>query len=137
MRVVLCPRCELNYITGNDEYCKVCMQELRGALQAEEPDLCSVCNMNPVLPGRDICEACLREMSESAVEDAPDTEEDRSANAEEIAQMDSISQMDDILPDVKSDDNKEYGSMENPMSLEDVREDEENEDDEDEEEDER
>ena len=53
------------------------------------------------------------------------------------AQMDSISQMDDILPDVKSDDNKEYGSMENPMSLEDVREDEENEDDEDEEEDER
>ena len=137
MRVVLCPRCELNYITGNDEYCKVSMQELRGALQSEEPDLCSVCNMNPVLPGRDICEACLREMSESAVEDAPDTEEDRSANAEEIAQMDSISQMDDILPDVKSDDNKEYGSMENPMSLEDVREDEENEDDEDEEEDER
>ena len=123
MRVVLCPRCELNYITGNEEYCKVCLSELRGTLQAEEPDLCSVCNLNPVLPGRDICEACLREMSENTDVDTEEVE-DRSANAEEIAQMDSIAQMDDILPDVKSDDGKEYGSVENPLSLEDVREDE-------------
>ncbi len=126
MRLVLCPRCELNYITGSEEYCKVCMQEMRGVSRPEEQELCTICNENPVIPGRDICAACLREMDmpgaapESADQDAP-------AQADEIVEMDSVAQMDEILPEMKDDMDGEYGSVHNALSLEAVREDEEKE----------
>ena len=29
MKLVKCPRCELNYITENEKYCKVCLREMR------------------------------------------------------------------------------------------------------------
>ena len=129
MRCVLCPRCELNYIIGNDEYCKVCMQEMRGSAVQEPEELCSVCNENPVIPGRDICEICLREMSTAEGEDGETAEGEAGQQMSGIGEMDSVAQMDEILPDVKEGD-KEYGSLSNPMSLEDVREEEEEDEDE-------
>ena len=131
MRCVLCPRCELNYIIGNDEYCKVCLQELRGSAVQEPEELCSVCNENPVIPGRDICEACLREMNTTEGEDTDAAEAETHQQMAGIGEMDSVAQMDEIIPDVKEGD-KEYGTLSNPMSLEDAREEEEEEDREDE-----
>ncbi len=129
MRLVLCPRCELNYITGNEEYCKVCLSEMKGAPQTDDVELCSVCNENPVLPGRDVCAICLREMEEqTGTETAADIRE--SAQADDIVEMDSVSQMDEILPEVKDEMGEDYGSMQNALSLERVREDEEKEQDE-------
>ncbi|MBR5344389.1 MAG: hypothetical protein IK127_00995 [Clostridia bacterium] len=127
MKLVLCPRCELNYITGAEEYCKVCMQEMRGVRRVEDVELCSICNENPVLPGRDVCAACLREMDVGSGNAEPGDHEER-AEAEEIVEMDSVAQMDEILPEVKDDEmNPEYGSIQNALSLERVREDEEKE----------
>ena len=30
MKFVKCPRCELNYITACEKYCKVCLREMKG-----------------------------------------------------------------------------------------------------------
>ena len=52
MKLVKCPRCELNYITENEKYCKVCLREMKGDAPKDEIELCSVCNEAPALPGR-------------------------------------------------------------------------------------
>lgn len=126
MKLVLCPRCELNYITGNEQYCKVCTQEMKGVRRSEEVELCSICNENPVIPGRDVCAVCLREMDVSRGA-AETVDRDAHAGAEEIVEMDSVAQMDEILPEMKDDMDGEYGSVQNALSLESVREDEEKE----------
>ena len=64
MKLVKCPRCELNYITENEKYCKVCLREMKGESPKDEVELCSVCNEAPALPGRDVCPFCLKEMGE-------------------------------------------------------------------------
>ncbi len=134
MKFVLCPRCELNYITEAEKYCKVCLREMKGEAPKDEIELCSVCNEAPALPGRDVCLFCLKEMSgqQSREEDAEEEHVDGSA----IAGMDSVSTMDEIIPEIDEDiPSQEYGEIENELSLESVREDEENEqEDEDEEE---
>lgn len=122
MKLVLCPRCELNYITGKDPFCRVCMQEMQGRT-ADEPELCSICNENPVLPGRDICAACLSEMNADS-EPVGESEEqtDRPVETGEIGEIEPVTEMEDILPDDKDAMGKEYGTMENPLSLEDIQE---------------
>ena len=81
-----------------------------------------------------MCLFCLKEMSgqQSREEDAEEEHVDGSA----IAGMDSVSTMDEIIPEIDEDiPSQEYGEIENELSLESVREDEENEqEDEDEEE---
>ena len=89
MKLVLCPRCELNYITGSEEYCKVCMQEMRGVRRPDDVELCSICNENPVLPGRDVCAACLREMDVGGNSAEHGDHEER-AEAEEIVEMEGF-----------------------------------------------
>ncbi len=127
MRLVLCPRCELNYITGDEQYCKVCLQEMKGVVQAEETELCSICNENPALPGRDVCAFCLQEMKSGDGQTGSGEENGSKANAGEIVEMDSVSQMDEILPEMKEERGEDYGSIENALSLESVREEEEKE----------
>ena len=36
MKLVKCPRCELNYIQEGEKYCKVCYRELKGEQHQEE-----------------------------------------------------------------------------------------------------
>ena len=136
MKFVLCPRCELNYITETEKYCKVCLREMKGDAPRDEIELCSVCNEAPALPGRDVCLFCLKEMSGQDNRD-DDTEQEHVDTAS-IGGMDSVSTMDEIIPEIDEDiPSQEYGEIENELSLESVREDEENEqDDEDEDEDE-
>ena len=44
MRLRKCPRCELNYIQEDEDYCKVCKREMKGEDVAEEVEMCTVCN---------------------------------------------------------------------------------------------
>ena len=128
MKFVLCPRCELNYITENEKYCKVCLREMKGDAPRDEIELCSVCNEAPALPGRDVCLFCLKEMSGQDNRD-DDTEQEHVDTAS-IGGMDSVSTMDEIIPEIDEDiPSQEYGEIENELSLESVREDEENEQD--------
>lgn len=135
MKLVKCPRCELNYITEEERYCKVCLREMKGDAPREEIELCSVCNEAPALPGRDVCVFCLKEMNASGGH-ADDAQENESAvDPSTIGGMDSVSTMDEIIPEVDDDiPSQEFGEIESELSLESVRE-EEDQDDEDENED--
>ena len=140
MKLVKCPRCDLNYIREDEKYCKICLRELKGEADREEIELCSICNEEPALPGKDVCLFCLKEMNKGN-EDQEDQEEGTRENVEPdtIGDMDSVSGMDEIIPEVQDDGeipSQEFGEIENELSLEDVRENEEREADEEEKEDE-
>ena len=129
MQLVKCPRCDLNYIREDEKYCKVCLRELKGEKNADEVELCSICNEEPALPGRDVCLFCLKDMNKS--NSLPEEQEEGSAepvDTNSIGDMDSVSGMDEIIPEVEDDSDipsQEFGEIENELSLEDVREDEE------------
>lgn len=63
-----CPRCELNYIPIEKEYCALCEQELKGHLivendeEDEEEGLCPRCRTNYLNEGEKYCEQCQAEM---------------------------------------------------------------------------
>jgi len=129
MKLVKCPRCDLNYIREDEKYCKICLQELKGEHHQEEVELCSVCNEEPALPGRDVCLFCLKEMNKSNSAPGEDQEEvTETVDTDTIGDMDSVSGMDEIIPEVEDDSDipsQEFGEIEDELSLEDVREDEE------------
>ena len=140
MKLVKCPRCDLNYIREDEKYCKICLRELKGEKHEDEVELCSICNEAPVLPGKDVCLFCLKEMSKSnSGGDEQPEEIQEGIEPDTIGDMDDVSAMDEIIPDVEPEEDipsQEFGEIENELSLEDVREDEERKaDDEDEEED--
>jgi len=85
-RYVLCPRCELNFIDADkDEYCEVCVKELRGEKTisddfdleegTEETELCPICGENYMVYGEKMCEECKKK-SEYQEEDEVEEEED-------------------------------------------------------------
>ncbi len=112
MKLVKCPRCELNYIQETEKYCKVCYREMKGEQVHEEMELCSVCNAAPALPGKDVCLSCLKEMNQGAVEDSSD---DTPTTVDESAlEMNSVSTMDEIIPQIHEDiPEHEYGEIAN------------------------
>ena len=59
-----CPRCELNWIPEEEEFCDVCKAELKigGAslLEDEEEELCPICHVNYLEPGEKICSYCAK-----------------------------------------------------------------------------
>ena len=98
MTLIKCPRCDLNYITPDQKYCKVCLREIKGEDKSDEVELCSICNEAPALPGKDVCLFCLKEMNQSNSDDTENTEQEN-VDTENIGDMDSVSSMDEIIPD--------------------------------------
>ena len=126
MNLVKCPRCDLNYIREDEKYCKVCLQEMKGESRSEEIELCSICNEEPCLPGKDVCLFCLREMNKSnSADDTDNGTETENVDTSTIGDMDAVSGMDEIIPDVEEEETDEFGKIDQELSLEDVREDEE------------
>ena len=84
-----CPRCELNYIEEDKDYCDVCLAEMQGGklrfadMDEEETDdekteLCPVCGENYMRPGEKMCEEC-RQSADNYVEEEdidPDKDEE-------------------------------------------------------------
>ena len=136
MKLVKCPRCELNYIREDEKYCKVCLREMKGEPTNDDMELCSVCNAAPALPGKDVCLSCLKEMQSGGgreeVEDAPVSVDESTIG------LNSVSTMDEIIPEIEEDiPANEYGDIQNELSLESVIEDENEDDDEDKDDDDR
>ena len=126
MNLVKCPRCDLNYIREDEKYCKVCLQEMKGESRSEEIELCSICNEEPCLPGKDVCLFCLREMNKSnSADDTDNGTETENVDTSTIGDMDAVSGMDEIIPDVEEEETDEFGKIDQELSLEEVREDEE------------
>ena len=136
MKLVKCPRCDLNYIREDEKYCKVCLREMKGEPTNDDMELCSVCNAAPALPGKDVCLSCLKEMQSGGgreeVEDAPVSVDESTIG------LNSVSTMDEIIPELEEDiPANEYGDIQNELSLESVIEDENEDDDEDKDDDDR
>ena len=126
MVLMKCPRCDLNYITEGEKYCKVCLREMKGEQTKDELELCSVCNEAPALPGKDVCLFCLKEMNGADRVD----DENQETTSEAHFGIDSVSEMDEIIPETEDDiPAREFGEIENELSLESVREEEESDDD--------
>ena len=133
MVLVKCPRCDLNYITEGEKYCKVCLREMKGEQTKDELELCSVCNEAPALPGKDVCLFCLKEMNSDSVHSDDNQDVEETVDASTIGGMDSVSTMDEIIPEIDEDiPSQEFGEIESELSLESVREEEDQDDDEDE-----
>ncbi len=124
MNLVKCPRCDLNYILDTEKLCKVCLREMKGSHVEDELEMCSVCNEAPALPGRDVCLSCLKEMNDSTTDE--DVEENGAVVDESALGLNSVSNMDEILPQMNDDDD-DFADLEGDLSLESVIEDEENE----------
>ena len=135
MQLIKCPRCDLNYIREDEKYCKICLRELKGEKSQDEVELCSICNEEPALPGRDVCLFCLKEMNKSnSLPEEQEEDAGETVDTSNIGDMDSVSGMDEIIPEVEDDasiPSQEFGEIEDELSLEDVREDEEKDVDED------
>lgn len=68
-----CPKCELNYIKDGEEFCNVCMREMRKAVAHIKHDdedaevlMCSECGEAPAVRGTDLCAECLKEKKRQA-----------------------------------------------------------------------
>ena len=131
MRLVKCPRCELNYIQEDEGYSKICKREMKGERHQDEIEMCTVCNEAPALPGKDVCLFCLKEMN--ANNDRHDDENEGRVSESSLG-IDPVSSMDEIIPEIDEDiPEREYDEIESDLSLDEMGE-EEAEDDEDEDE---
>ena len=134
MNLVKCPRCDLNYILDTEKLCKVCLREMKGSHAEDEMEMCSVCNAAPALPGHDVCLSCLKEMSSGGGDQ--DIEENPASVDESAIGLNSMSNMDEIIPQINEDiPEGEFGDIASELSLESVIEEEEEQENEDEEDD--
>lgn len=95
MGFIKCPRCELNYIREEEQYCPVCKREMKGESHNDPFELCSICNENPVMPGKDVCYACYKEMTQQQGS-RRDDEMEESDTSEVSLGMEDVSEMDEI-----------------------------------------
>ncbi|MHB1314411.1 MAG: hypothetical protein ACYCX2_02860 [Christensenellales bacterium] len=134
MGFVKCPRCELNYIKEDEKYCNVCKREMKGEdLPEEIPDICVECNENPAVPGESLCLYCLREKRQL---ESMDKLDDLERPASEVLELDDVSGLseidiedDEAIPPTELEVIDQELSMEEPIGLLDVDEEEDDEED--------
>ena len=129
MGFIKCPRCELNYISEEEQFCSVCKREMKGESREDPFELCSICNENPVMPGKDVCLICFKEMNQQQGLHGEEIDDD-AETADVSLDMEDVSEMDEIaLDSMPGDVPDEIGEQ---LSLEEEqrKEDEENEEDE-------
>lgn len=128
-----CPRCDLNYIFGNQRFCGVCKLAMQGIIAREE--LCSNCN-NPAMPDSELCEECAaKEQREQQRVEQTDTGDENVREGGEHVDPRSITEMEGISSMEELPDSSEDMSSEEIASLERLREEEELDEDEEEDED--
>lgn len=129
MGFIKCPRCELNYIKEEEQYCSVCKREMKGEAHDDPFELCSICNENPVMPGKDVCLMCYKEMTQQ--QGLRDDSMDETETTEVNIDMEDVSEMEEIeldgLPEDMPEDIGEQISLEEEKSKEDVDDEEEEE----------
>ena len=115
MRLVKCPRCELNYIQEDEDYCKICKREIKGERHQEEIEMCTACNEHPAMPGKDVCVFCYKEMQ------AHEEEHENEGTISVDVGIDPVSSMEEIVPDIGDDiPNSEFQEIETDLSLEEM-----------------
>ena len=132
MGFIKCPRCELNYIREEEQFCSVCKREMKGESREDPFELCSICNENPVMPGKDVCLICYKEMNQQQGlmgDESMDSDEgtDVSLDMEDVSEMDEIAL--DSMPGDVPDEIGQQISLEEEQRKEDEANEEDEEDD--------
>ena len=106
-RYIKCPRCELNYILSNQDYCEVCKQEMKAGYQDEEEidelmmeegSICPICKVNYITDeSKGMCDSCYEE--NSTISDNDDNVDWRSFVNKDTTEDEDL----DLLP-VENDD---------------------------------
>jgi len=133
MAIRRCPRCELNYTRPGEEFCSVCMSEMKSRKKEveEQLDICPECNENMVVPGQELCKLCLLErrrveMAEKPKDEDVDTiaaslNDTRLPNMEEIPlddeEMDELGEELGISADDFEDTDDESSDYDEPMEI--------------------
>ena len=84
-KYVKCPRCDLNYMKEEEEYCDVCKAELKKGPQlifaiddiddeVETWEICPICHHNRLKPGETMCSRCAEEKDYQDSREDPDDE---------------------------------------------------------------
>ena len=109
-RYIICPRCELNFIDGDEqEYCEVCQKEMSGEStfsdgfdiedDIEETELCPICGENYMVLGEKMCEECKRKADYNDEE-----EDDEKEDASWRSYLDDEDETEDLgIPDSEFD----------------------------------
>ena len=129
MGFIKCPRCELNYIREEEQYCSVCKREMKGESREDPFELCSICNENPVMPGKDVCLICYKEMNQQqGLRDDENIDSDERPDVS--LDMEDVSEMDEIALDSMPEDVPDEIGQQISLEEEQRKEDEANEEDE-------
>jgi len=57
-----CQRCQLNYVTSECTYCKICLEQLSGKkddFDDVQYDVCPFCEKRVLTNGEEMCQKCL------------------------------------------------------------------------------
>lgn len=127
MKLIRCPRCELNYIYENEKICSVCKRDVKGETEQDDMiELCSECGEHPVIPGQEICVYCLKEMQRRSSTGGDDGVS--AAPEEPNLGIESVSTMDEITIDLPDGDGTPFDDTDEAFGDEDDNDDEEDED---------
>ena len=102
MKLSKCPRCELNYITDGEQYCKICRLETKGEPVRDEIEMCTMCGEHPAMPGKDVCLFCYKEMN--GEQNNQEDEEGIVVTEDAAMGIDPLSTMDEIIPESDADE---------------------------------
>ena len=124
MKLIKCPRCELNYMYENETMCSVCRKDVRGEPEPDDMiELCSECGENPVIPGQEVCAFCLKEMQRRS-EDSHSDDGVSDPSSRDL-DIDTVSSMEEIEMDVDPDGAENFGEDDDMFDSDDMEDEEE------------
>ena len=98
-KYIKCPRCELNYILEEEDYCHVCKTEMKhfnegeddGLLNSfEDMELCPVCGVNYIKEDQGMCKDCKKKKGQPDLEDGTDVKTWSNSDEDDDDDDDSI-----------------------------------------------
>jgi len=123
-----CPRCELNYILLDQEYCDVCEKELKGepddfdnfdADDEEQLELCPICGENMMHPGEDMCAECRSKLDRGETEEEPNPDEDDEWRSFIDDEAEDDKELEGLPPEDLTEDEEEEEEEEEEVNPED------------------
>ena len=102
-----CPRCELNYIPENEDYCLVCKAEMKLTDDFNDDlELCPICGVNFVSVDQAMCDECAKKRTLDDVVDEIEPNADQEGEWEETDKPQTQS-----IDDLPADDDVEIVSF--------------------------
>ncbi|MEZ0535925.1 hypothetical protein ACAG39_01610 [Caldicellulosiruptoraceae bacterium PP1] len=99
----LCPKCELNRISENEELCPICKKDFEQFRRFSETNkkLCPYCKEEYIPEDQEMCESCFEERLLTGVVDDSEIEEEKVTNEfpEEYETVLGDELLDDLVPE--------------------------------------